>query len=536
MTAHDPGQPDVTPAARKPRLRVADDDIRILELLQFALTGNGFEVLVATDGDEAWDILSRQLPDLAILDVKMPRRTGFDLVEKVRADERLSPLPLILVSGNADTEFRLSGLSKGADDFLVKPFSPKELMLKCCRLLERTEVQRGLLRARARLEQEVGRAQGETQRMAARLRREQCVKEALLGLTRELSGSPELDSLLHTFVITLMGQLNVGSVALFMPSPGDAQHFVPQVARGIPPERLREARFRVSGPLAATLLVESRALRVRELENWNDLRRDCGLLNTLGTALLAPIISNNALLGLVALGERADGADFPRDDVEMLHSLCSASAVAVENARLFRDLEESTISTIGALVTAMEAKDPYSRGHTERVARYSVVLARALELPQAEVESIHWGALLHDVGKIGILDAVLNKPGLLTEEERQHVQEHAEIGSNIVRHLRYLASAREIVRHHHERVDGKGYPDGVMGDRLGLGSRIVAVADSFDAMTTHRPYRPAMSVAEVLRILKEGSGTQYDPAVVEVLIAEVQAGRIRPPVEMQAAA
>lgn len=516
-------------AARQPRLLVADDDMRILELLQFALTGNGFEVLVASDGDEAWDILVSERPDLAILDVKMPRRTGFDLVDAVRAHEQLAGIPIVLISGSTETELRLAGLMKGADDFLTKPFSPKELLLKCRRMLERTETARSLSRQRARLEQEVERVREEAGRSHSRMRREQCVNEALLSLTRELNGSSSLDQLLHTFALTMMGQLGVDAVAVFLPPHSDPQTFAPRVARGIPPERLREVRFRISGPLSATLLVESRPLRMKELEAWPDMRKECGALQALGASLVAPILANNAMLGMVAVGERADGTEMQRDDLEMIQSLCGAASVAVENARLFRDLEETTIATIGALAAAMEAKDRYSHGHTERVAKFSELLARALELPPAEVEAIHRGAMLHDIGKIGVLDAILNKPGTLNDEEMKVVQTHPLIGANIVRSLTFLTSAQEIVRHHHERVDGRGYPDGVRGESFGLGARIVAVADSFDAMTTDRPYRPAMTVEEVLKILKDNSGTQYDTAVVEALITEVAAGRIRPP-------
>ena len=232
---------------------------------------------------------------------------------------------------------------------------------------------------------------------------------------------------------------------------------------------------------------------------------------------------------MVSLGERADGAEFPREEIEMLLSLCSAAAVAVENARLFRDLEETTVNTIGALAAAMEAKDRYSRGHTERVAQYSVRLARALELPATEVEAIQRGAMLHDIGKIGVLDEILNKPGLLNDEEMRVVQQHPLIGAEIVRSLTFLTTAQDIVRHHHERVDGRGYPDGIRGESFALGARIVAVADSFDAMTTDRPYRPAMTVEQTLAIMTGNSGTQYDTAVVEALITEIGAGRIRPP-------
>ena len=150
--------------------------------------------------------------------------------------------------------------------------------------------------------------------------------------------------------------------------------------------------------------------------------------------------------------------------------------------------------------------------------QYSVRLARALELPATEVEAIQRGAMLHDIGKIGVLDEILNKPGLLNDEEMRVVQQHPLIGAEIVRSLTFLTTAQDIVRHHHERVDGRGYPDGIRGESFALGARIVAVADSFDAMTTDRPYRRALREQDALAELQLHAGSQFDPVVVDALV------------------
>lgn len=173
---------------------------------------------------------------------------------------------------------------------------------------------------------------------------------------------------------------------------------------------------------------------------------------------------------------------------------------------------------VDALSVALDAKNSYTCGHSERVADISLILAKSLQLSVSEQQRIHIGAHLHDIGKIGIPDAILNKPGRLTKDEFNIIKRHPEIGSNIVKKMRVFRPVIDIVRHHHERIDGKGYPDGLKGRQISLGARIVAVADAFDAMTTLRPYRIARSLSETIEEMKNCRGNQFDSEVVDILI------------------
>jgi len=171
---------------------------------------------------------------------------------------------------------------------------------------------------------------------------------------------------------------------------------------------------------------------------------------------------------------------------------------------------------VHALVHALEAKDGYTRGHSMRVSNYAVSIARAMDLDKDLVDTIALGAELHDVGKIGVSEAVLHKAGKLSEEEYRHIMEHPVIGFRILGPLmRDAPGALAIVRSHHERVDGKGLPDGLTGAAIPFEARVVAVADAFDAMTSVRPYRPSLSVASAMTELEEGKGIQFDPAIVD---------------------
>ena len=185
-----------------------------------------------------------------------------------------------------------------------------------------------------------------------------------------------------------------------------------------------------------------------------------------------------------------------------------------QQAQVYERLKESLFGLVRCLTAAIDAKDPYTWGHSERVARMAVRLGRQLDLSQPAQSDLYLAGLLHDVGKIGIRDDVLRKPGRLTAEEMAHIQEHPVIGDRLVCHITALQRLRPGVRNHHERWDGKGYPDGLAGEDIPLQARILAVADSCDAMMHTRPYRAAMATERIEQTLLEGAGTQWDPHVV----------------------
>jgi ribonuclease P protein subunit RPR2 len=186
-----------------------------------------------------------------------------------------------------------------------------------------------------------------------------------------------------------------------------------------------------------------------------------------------------------------------------------------ERARA-QQLTRSYMATVRALSNAVEARDAYTGKHAERVAAYGIAIAQALGIARPESPEIEFGFLLHDIGKVAIPDAILYKPGALTDDERALMARHPTIGAEIVGGIEFLQEAVEVVRSHHERWDGSGYPDGLAGEDIPVAARVFAVADVFDALTTDRPYRPAMPLPEARRIIEHGSGSHFDPAVVEV--------------------
>ncbi len=191
---------------------------------------------------------------------------------------------------------------------------------------------------------------------------------------------------------------------------------------------------------------------------------------------------------------------------------------ARQSMQLYNDMRQDYLSTISALITAIEAKDPYTKGHSESVRRHTVAIAKEMGLAADAAERLEYASLLHDIGKIGVDEAILRKPGRLTDEEYSQIKAHPAIGASIVGKLRLLGQEADTVRYHHEWINGRGYPDGLKGDQIPMGARVISVADAYDAMTSDRPYRRTLSQHEAVEELRRCSGSQFDPKVVEAMV------------------
>lgn len=232
--------------------------------------------------------------------------------------------------------------------------------------------------------------------------------------------------------------------------------------------------------------------------------------------ICAPLIYKEKIVGVITVsGRKVD--EFEENEENLIFNLASQTAVAIVNSQLNKDMEKTYFETISALALAVDAKDKYSRGHLDRVANYCVQIAKKMGLDGEEIETLRNAARLHDIGKIGIPDEVLGKKGILTDQEMDLMKKHPEIGEGIIKPIRSLGHLCDIIRHHHEKIDGTGYPDGLKSDEITPLVRITTVADIYDALTTDRPYRVQFSKEKAFDILCEMKG-QIDPDIVDILI------------------
>ncbi|KAF1082551.1 MAG: GAF domain/HD domain protein [Candidatus Rifleibacterium amylolyticum] len=234
--------------------------------------------------------------------------------------------------------------------------------------------------------------------------------------------------------------------------------------------------------------------------------------------ICVPMRLKDRVIGVLQVLNRTGTIPFNDHDLEMLENMANQAVSSIENARLYENIQKVYLSTIEVLATAIDAKDPYTQGHSRRVTQYSVAIAEEMNLSPKEVEDIRYAGLLHDVGKIGIKDSIIRKPGRLTDEEYAIIKKHPAIGAKILRPVDFLADKIPGVLHHHEYYDGRGYPDHLTGEDIPLAGRIICVADAFDAMTTNRPYRKGLTVKTAVGELKKFSGKQFDPVCVEAFL------------------
>lgn len=234
------------------------------------------------------------------------------------------------------------------------------------------------------------------------------------------------------------------------------------------------------------------------------------------------VLSGTSMMGLMVAINRIDKPDFDSIDINLFNSVASSCAVFIENGRLFSDLKDLFIGSLKALTSSIDAKDQYTRGHSERVAIISHWIAERLSeqepLDPEQIHRVYLAGLLHDIGKIGVDESVLLKCGRLTDEERECIMKHPCVGAGILREIKQMHDIVPGVLCHHERVDGRGYPDGLSGDDVPLLGRIVGLADSFDAMTSKRIYRDAMTVEAALEEIERGLGTQFDERIGRVFL------------------
>jgi HD-GYP domain-containing protein (c-di-GMP phosphodiesterase class II) len=243
----------------------------------------------------------------------------------------------------------------------------------------------------------------------------------------------------------------------------------------------------------------------------------------LDNMVFAPLEIKGEAYGL--LGILDSERSFSRIEIEIFCSLGSQSAVAMENANLYRKLKDAFLHTAEALAEAINSRDPYTGGHTRRTVDYSLLFADALGLSEKEKETLKLAAILHDIGKIGIDDAILRKGGLLSNEEELKMREHPEIGARILGFVEEMVDVMPGVRHHHERFDGNGYPEGLKGEDIPLQARIIAITDAFDALTTDRPYKSAMDEEAALEELSRSAGSHFDPVLVETFCRVMREGK-----------
>jgi response regulator RpfG family c-di-GMP phosphodiesterase len=475
--------PVSAPAAELLRVLLVDDNANVLQFLASAFKMHGCLTSTALNAEEALDRLSETVFDLVVSDIKMPGLSGLDLLRAVKGKQ--PGTPVVLMTGVPSINSAVFGLRHGAYDYLPKPFSVKEVQQLVQRFRKDRQASHGHIQQPAGLMEELARRQTGMEGLF------KIGELALQGLDPGVF----VDAVLDYTLQSLRGD------AILLLLRDDDGNFTPSQKGD--PAMVQDLLGLLHG--AFNSLVQTGAKEAPTLT-----AKDHPFT---ATAALIPGVGKS--MGILCVGRDAQNGAFLPDEKEFLLGYAQTTALALQRILLRENLESNLIDTISSFVNALESKDLYLNGHSARVSLYAGEIASAMRVSPLQVFITRRAGMLHDLGKLVILDSILHKPGRLTKDEYALITRHPLVAYKILKPLRFLAQEADAIKYHHERFDGKGYPDGLKGEEIPLPARIVTVADSFDAMISTRPYRSALPHDVALAELVRGKNGQFDPRVVD---------------------
>ncbi len=518
------------PDLKQSRLLIVDDQPANAVLLKQILERDGYtEIRGITDARETLALVQNFQPDLILLDLHMPHLDGFAVMEQLRgvipADDYL---PILVLTADITPEAKKRALAGGAKDFLTKPFDATEVLLRVKNLLETRALHVQQQKQNEILEEKVRERTAQLTKSNAEIERQVQHLSALRTIDQAITSSFDLSSTLQIFLEQVTTQLKADAAAVFlMTRDGLTLELVAQ--RGFQTHAIKTTRAALGEGFAGKVAAERRILIVPDIRSASDER--AGISNLIAEGFIgycaAPLIAKDQVQGVLEIFHRAS-LNPSLEWQSFLVSLAGQAAIAVDNAHLFENLQRSNTelllaydTTIEGWSRAMDLRDKETEGHTQRVTEMTVRLARAVGMTEPEIVQARRGALLHDMGKLGIPDSILLKPDKLTEDEWEMMRRHPQYAYEMLSPIPYLKPALDIPYCHHEKWDGTGYPRGLKGEEIPLAARLFAAIDVYDALTSDRPYRTAWSKEKTLEHIKSLSGTHFDPRVVEVFLGEI---------------
>ena len=483
----------------KEHILIIEDNEDFKQTLVNLLKREGYDASGAKDGLQAIEMTEKDFFELIVIDVKLPGMDGIEVAKRIKEAQLQVKSKIIIITGYADAEVPLKAIKLGVDDYIYKPFKIEEFLYSVERSIKSYQLER------------------EKERNIETI--EIINKELVLiyKIVQEISSHLELKEVLDIIVNKISTTLDVEICSILLVDKTSGELSI-RVACGLNEEIIEKTSLKPGERISGWVIQHKEAVLVEDIEKDSRFARRSKEKYYTRSFISVPLMVKDETIGVMNINNKRTKETFTEEDLRFFKSLASAVAIAIENASLYTSLENTYLDIVMALTSAIDVKDHYTKDHCKHVTKYGVAIAKELGLPKAQVDKIGQASQLHDIGKIGVHDYILTKPGSLTPEEWGEMKSHPLKGSIILKPLSFLGLVVKLVEQHHERYDGKGYPFAIKGEDIKLGARIMAVADSFDAMTTQRPYRKAMSRQEAVEELKKCSGAQFDPKIVDAFL------------------
>jgi putative nucleotidyltransferase with HDIG domain len=508
------------------RILVVDDEPKICHLIEEVLKLEGYQIDISFSGVEALQMIKKNKYQMLLTDLKMPGIDGLELIRKAR---ELHPgIRTIMVTGYATVDTAVQSLRHGVDDYIKKPFNIFELK----RVVKQTLYTRQIAMENAQLLKDLKKANRELnihkqglaekvqitgeQLAAANKELVQRINElaTINEISKAITSILDMDKLLSLCLKEINEKLEVKHSSIMLVDE-ERNELVVKASQGHRSMQVLGKTQKLDEGVAGRVVKDKKPILVKDIRRDNRFNRSERPDYKTKSFVSAPLILGERVLGVINIIDKVSGESFCETDVNLLCTIAGQVSIALENARLYKALEESCFNIVRSLAASLEAKDPYTSGHSQRVSEYSSAIANIMGVSDREKETLRHAALLHDIGKIGISELILNKTDKLNDSEFDIIKSHPSTGEKIIKPLAFLDDAIHHIRGHHESFDGSGYPDRLGGEDLPLLTKIMTVADAFDAMTSERTYRPSMKTNKAVTELKRVAGKQFDPEVVD---------------------
>jgi response regulator RpfG family c-di-GMP phosphodiesterase len=474
----------------KKRILVVDDYVPTRQMIVDALSDSGYQTIKeAENGKEALVFFRKEHFDLVISDVMMPLMGGMELLQHLK--DIKPDTAVIMITAQPEVDITVSALKKGAIDFLKKPFNIDDLIYKVHVYLQENNI------------------------VTHQSYQSDLLLKQIEEKTNELS--------IHSYIYDAVENIEGSHDEIFDKLASTAM----QVVDGeecfllIYDDETKDFHARVSKSVTNSFNSKLTILSLKYLYHQVVEKGDALMIHSHDHPFVAPSLICSPLMirdktfGVLSIRKKKDRGPFAQKDLNYIVSLCKRASLNLENKMLYESLYVNVLDTFKALIASIQVRDQYTEDHSLRVTKQSVFLAKELGCSRGEIESMKIAGSLHDLGKVAIPDNVLLKPDRLTKAEYEIIKQHPDIGESILKPVAIFERERTIIRHHHEHWNGKGYPAGLSGEEIPLLSRILAITDTFDAITNNRPYRQALSVETAIEEIKKNRGTQFDPSVAD---------------------
>ncbi|MBU0699904.1 response regulator [bacterium] len=484
-----------------PNILFIDDDTDILEIYHLAFQNEEISIHTASNGFDACKMVEECRMDIVFIDLMMPGLNGIETLKRLKGID--PDIDVVMLTAYGSVESAVEAMKEGAYDYLHKPFEIDKLKTTIKNILQKRHLSFNLDKKIAEL-------------------------SAIHEATRILSSTTDFDDLASVIMGTIVRVMHADEGSLMLLDKTADELYI-KTSKGINEEIVKTQRIKRGDDVAGWVLEQNEPLLIV----GNTIADDPKFINVtkrqeILSSIFVPLQMRDGVNGVLIMNRTKTRVSFTMDDLILTSIFAAEIGGAIERSKTYATLEEKMteliglniklknlfLNTVTALSSAIDAKDPYTMGHSSQVQKHVLDIANEMNFSSDEKNLMSIIGLLHDIGKIGIKDGVLTKPGVLEKDEWEQIKKHPTIGAEIIKHIDMFNDVSEIILYHHERYDGKGYPHGLKGEQIPLKSRILTVADSFDAMVSKRPYRDPMPRERAIAEIKSGSGSQFDPDVV----------------------